>query len=908
VKIDPSAWPALSTLLDEYLDLPDTSRAAWLDQLGPEYQHILPALRELLHVADLGNAISLDTLPSLTSALGSGASMDPPRDLPPGTIVGPWRLIREVGRGGMSVVWLAERADRSLQRPMALKLPILSLTQGALAERFVRERDFLAKLNHPRIARLYDAGITSWGQSYLALEYVEGETLTKYCDQHRLGIRSRLVLFLDVLGAVQFAHNNLIVHRDLKPSNILVTPEGEIRLLDFGIAKLLTGEQTQETELTQLAGRALTPDYASPEQIAGGPVTTATDVYSLGMIFYELLAGERPYRLKRTPRGGLEDAILQANPARPSQACGADAVAQARSTHPRKLARELKGDLDTVALKALQKEPARRYATADAFAQDLQRYLNQQPVLARPDGAWYRSRKFVLRHRLSLGVAAAFGTVLVAGIGLTTAMAVSANRARAEAQAVNEFLQNDLLEQASPRAQSAPATKPDLNLTVRTALDRASARISGKFNRQPLVEAAIRQTIGETYLDLGLFAEAQRQLERALDLRRRVLGEDNTSTLSTVESMGRLFGNLGRYSESERFFRRAVDGRRRLLGEENTGTLTAMNDLALQYWLQGRYAEAEPIWIKVLGIDRRVLGSEHPNTLEAMNRVALVYIRRGKNAEAVELQTQLLNIQRRTLGAEHPETLEVMTNLAIAFQHLGKYREAEFLLSDVVAAQRRMLGEQHPTTVVSMGHLASLYRMEGKFGEAETLMIQALDAGRRVLGPEHPDTLMGMVGLAHMYGLQGRYREAEPLFLKVLEARRRVLGAEHPLSVHILGELGEVILAERRYFAAGQVLRDALRMYDKTHLDHWRRYWVASMLGASLDAQGDHAQAEPLLLAGYNGMKERAGIIPADNRPSISQARAAIVRLYEAWGKPGKAEEWRRIGPLLNSRGSEPGH
>src|SRR5882762_5483553 len=322
MKIDPESWPTLSRLLDEWLDLPEESRAAWLENLGPEYAGILPVLRKLaLSQESVDDDRLLNTLPRMNPPADSGAARHTllPAAFASNALIGPYRLVRELGQGGMGVVWLAERADGEVKRPVALKLPIISLHNRALAERFARERDILAQLTHPHIARLYDAGVTDRGQPYLAIEYVEGEKITGYCEQRGLGLKPRLRLFLQVLRAVQYAHTNLIVHRDLKPANILVTNQGDVRLLDFGIAKLLTGGEANETELTRIGGRALTPDYASPEQIAGNSITTGSDVYSLGVILYELLTGERPYKLKRDTPLSLEEAVLGGDPVRPSQ-------------------------------------------------------------------------------------------------------------------------------------------------------------------------------------------------------------------------------------------------------------------------------------------------------------------------------------------------------------------------------------------------------------------------------------------------------------------------------------------------------------------------------------------------------------------------------------------------------------
>jgi serine/threonine protein kinase len=379
---------ALSKLLDEALELPREAHENWLEGLTPEHRHLAAILRKMLARQYSNTDQILPGLPQYDPAALGESAPDDTTGLTTDSIIGPYRLIRELGRGGMGSVWLAERTDGSLKRQIALKLPHSSLPQRQLAERFGRERDILAALNHPHIARLYDAGVTEEGRPYLALEYVDGEPLNTYCDGRRLSIKARLELFLQVLAALQYAHGQLVVHRDLKPTNILVTPDGEVKLLDFGIAKLLTDGAAHETELTQLGGRALTPQYASPEQILGQPIGTASDVYALGVVLYELLTGSLPYRLKRDSRGALEDAILSADAARPSKTEVLLGNAQSRDSTVRKLVTLLKGDLDTIVLKALKKNAAERYATAQLFADDLRRYLAGEAVLAQPDSAW----------------------------------------------------------------------------------------------------------------------------------------------------------------------------------------------------------------------------------------------------------------------------------------------------------------------------------------------------------------------------------------------------------------------------------------------------------------------------------------------------------------------------------------
>jgi eukaryotic-like serine/threonine-protein kinase len=493
MEIDPASWSQLNRLLDEALDKRPAERAAWLEALGAEHDALKPQLRELLaRGASVETGDFLATLPKFQAA----GFADGPAAGEAGDVIGPYRLVRELGRGGMGSVWLAERVDGLINRPVALKLPhLLASPSAGLAERMAREREILATLDHRNIARLLDAGISAGGQPFLALEYVEGVPIDQYCANQDM--QARIRLFRQVADAVAYAHGKLVIHRDLKPANILVTPGGGVKLLDFGIAKLLDEGQARATRLTELSGRALTPDYASPEQILGEPLTVATDVYSLGVVLYELLASARPYRLKRDSRGALEDAIVQSEPQRPSDVA------------PPAQRRTLRGDLDNIALRALKKSAHERYATVNEFSDDLTRYLEDRPVRARADSGWYRLRKFVARNSLWVGASAAMTLAVLAGAGVAAWQAVEASAQRdaalnqqRRAEAYSDFMRV-LLQDSSGAPGGQPMSTPQL-------LDRGVAMLERQSGLDDSVSAYIWYELSRNYL---LFVNVKRELE-----------------------------------------------------------------------------------------------------------------------------------------------------------------------------------------------------------------------------------------------------------------------------------------------------------------------------------------------------------------------------------------------------------
>jgi eukaryotic-like serine/threonine-protein kinase len=863
-----------------------------------------------------------------------------------GTMVGRYHLLQKIGEGGMGQVWLSEQKE-PVRRRVAIKLIKAGMDTSEVVARFESERQALALMDHPAIAKVLDVGSTLHGAPYFVMEYVAGVPITTYCDNHRLSTRERLELFMHVCEGVQHAHQKAIIHRDLKPSNILVSEvDGHPapKIIDFGVAKALTQKLTADTMFTRVGAIIGTPEYMSPEQAlsSGEDIDTRTDVYSLGIVFYELLVGAPPIEVRKIAFEEFLRRLREDDPEKPStrirtqDPATSTELARRRHSDQPALVKQMRGDLDSIALKALEKDRARRYGSPSDLASDIKRYLNNEPVLAVPPSVAYRTRKFARRYRVALVTAFAFALVLIAATSISVRQSIRASKEAAAAQAVNDFLQNDMLAQASANTQSGQGDKPDPDLKVRTALDRAAQRIAGKFDQQPEVEASIQETMGRTYIDLGLYPEARKHLERALDLYRRLLGARNPKTLETMSRLGEIAWRQGKYPEAEMFLGPTLEIERRVLGPEHLDTLKSMNNLALVYRAEGKLAQAETLDRQTLDIKRRVLGPEHRDTLGSMVNLAVVYNAQGKYAEAEKLVSETLEIQRRVLGPEHPNTMGSMNNLAVVYERQGKYAQAEALQSEALDIKRRVLGPEHPSTVMSMSNLAIDYNLQGKYAQAEALFSQALETRRRVLGAEHPNTLLSMGNLAWNYGLQGKYAQAQTLFgqtlkianhvwgpenpnkqniladfaflyqrqgkfdlaetyaAQVLAGRQHALGPEHPDTMASAANLALAYVSQSKFAESEPLARETLEFNRKKQPDDWQRFRAETLLGASLAGQKKYAEAEPLLLEGYQGMVSRKDRMDVPSWYNLDRAREWTVQLYQAWGKPEKAAEWKK--------------
>jgi serine/threonine protein kinase len=695
--------------------------------------------------------------------------------------IGPYQLFQLLGEGGMGEVWLAQQ-KAPLQRTVALKLIKAGMDTKAVIARFEAERQALALMDHPSIAHVFDAGSTPEGRPYFVMEYVPGLPITEYCDKHRLTIQQRLQLFGQVCDGVQHAHQKAIIHRDLKPSNILVLQQNDKavpKIIDFGLAKAIAQRLTEKTMFTELGVMVGTPEYMSPEQADQREqnVDTRTDVYSLGVILYELLVGARPFDARTLRAAGLAEIlriIREEEPPKPSTKVRSMGLASAvsaekRNEEPRSFAKRLRGDLDWITMKALEKDRTRRYGTPNELSADISRYLQQEPVIAGPANAAYRLKKYALRHRLALAAAATF-VLLLAGFAIAQAIEIRhviaernrANRERDRATRIADFM-TGMFKVSDPSEARGNA------VTAREILDKASSNIDTGLTKDPELQAQMMQVMGDVYNNLGLYVRAQSLDQRAIAIRLTALGPEHPDTLDASNSLANVLYHEGHYAEAEKLNRETLEIRRRVLGPNHHDTLQSLNGLAIDLWREGHLPEAEQLCRQALDAESRVAGSENPDTLKAMSNLAGVLTDEGHFPEAEKLYRQKLDLDRRFRGADHPDTLLSMNNLASVLLYETHYAEAEKLIRETLDGHARLLGPEHPDTLSSMMNLGAVLAAEGHYAEAESLLRQTRDIQRRVLGPDHPMTANATYNLGIIAARRGQRDQALSLLREAVD-------------------------------------------------------------------------------------------------------------------------------------------
>jgi eukaryotic-like serine/threonine-protein kinase len=843
-RLDKARWNAVSPYLDHALDLEEHERGQWLEVLRDDQPEVAADLEQLLEA----RRVMLEE-----RFLENGGAAPCEEMSLAGYTVGAYRLIAPIGHGGMGTVWLAERSDGRFEGRAAVKLLNLSLMGASPSrgeERFKREGSLLARLTHPNIARLIDAGVSSSGQPYLILEHIDGQTIDRYCDDHALGVEARIRLFLGVLSAVAHAHANLVVHRDLKPSNVLVSADGQVKLLDFGIAKLL---QTDEWGvLTREGGSALTPEFAAPEQVTGDQVTTSTDVYSLGVLLYLLLGGQHPAGSGPKSPADLVKAIVDTDPPRLSDAVTAatetaralTSNAARRATTPEKLRRLLRGDLDTIVAKALKKSASERYPSVTALADDLERYLANQPIGARPDRVAYRTAKFVKRHVGGVATAAGVVALIAVLVGFYTArLAAERDRAHTEAEksAKVSELMTELLTGADPYGD-----RP--NPTVRDVLDAGAARVQTELASEPEILAEMLTVIGRVYQRLEIIDKAKPMLEQALALGRGVGGPEHPRVAQTLNDLGVLVRMNGDAAASVKMLEESLAMRRRLLGEKHKDIAVTLSQLGRSYDRLGQPDRAEGLARDALAMRRELLGEDHRETATSKGDIGLLLWQRGDLAAAEPMLRQSLEISRKALGDQHPNVSSALSNLGLVVADRGNYAAAETLFREALAVRRAAMGQSHASLAVPLNNLAYPLREQGKYDEAVAALEEALALSVRAIGEDSPTVAHYRANLARVYLAKGDAAQAVPILRQSLAARLRAFGE-----------------------------------------DDWRVGVTKSLLGSAMTSLERYDEAERLLLDARRLLKDVPG---AQGR----EARATVTRLqtfYRASGRPDKAAEVR---------------
>ena len=870
-----------------------------------------------------------------------------------------FRVLREIHRGGQGVVYQA--IQESTQRKVAIKV----LKEGPFADdselaRFDREVEILSRLNHPHIVSMYDRGLIA-GHAYYVMDYIPGRSLDAHVAGAALALRDVLGLFHKVCEAVNAAHLRGVIHRDLKPSNIRIDEEGEPHVLDFGLAKLAQDPNPSAEAMTVTGQFVGSLPWASPEQAEGRSelLDVRTDVYSLGVVLYQLLTASFPYPVS----GRMNDVvrnIAHTSPARPST-----------------LVRGIDRDVEIILLKCLAKEPERRYQGAGELARDIQRYLNGEAIEARPATSLYQLRQFARRNRALVISLVAIMVVLAAATTVSVAFALREAAARHQTQAVADFqgqmlsdidpqamglkLRADLLAKSRAAAGRSGHTPEEIDTRVKeleglvagidltglalTALDenvfqRALSAIDAQFADQPLIKAQLLQTLASTLRDLGLLeaatqpqketleirrhvlgdehsdtltsinfmgdlllhqgklAEAEPSIREAMETRRRTLGAEHPATLASMHTLAVLFHNQGKLAEAERLYRQALDRRRRQLGDEHPATLDSMHDLARLLQEQNRLSEAEPYFREALERYRRVLGDEHPRTLTAVNDVGFLLQAQGKLEEAEAYHREALDARRRILGNEHADTLTSVNSVGFVLHARDRLTEAAEYYLEAMETRRRVLGDEHPDTLISINNMGGLLKDQGKLSDAEPLYLEALATRRRVLGEGHPDTIGSVNNMGWLFEAQGKLAEAEPLYRQALETRRRVLGEEHPETLVSIGNLSSLLQTRGRATEAAALLASAepaaRRVFAGSNAVRLGRF--LTLLGRERVSAAEFDAAEANLSEAYTILSDAQG---ATDRHRADVLRC-LVELYDARhaaepekGHDQQAAEWR---------------
>lgn len=909
----PQRWHSIRSMLDRLLDLDPDAQADLLGELAETDPEMHRELGELLRADQAMGLLDAD-IAGVADALFPPAAAG--MELTPGDRVGPFRVLRVAGSGGMGDVYMAERADAEFHQTVALKL-VRGAAGAQAIHRFHEERRILAGLEHPGIARLLDGGVTPSGVPWFAMEFVEGEHLTAYCDTRRLSIDARLRLFLDVCEAVAYAHRKLVVHRDLKPANILVTAEGRVKLLDFGIARVLEprGDEASPTDTSAQPGTILpwmTPEYASPEQVTGEVVSTASDIYSLGVLLYELLCGKRPFHAATGRPHLLVRALTEEDPKPPSsviragrgRAGGSDAgrgdlgsrgpgegdvegppdtLAGNRSSTRERLARRIRGDLDAIVLQALRREPDQRYRSADGLAADLHRYLGKRPVLARRGSRWYRARRFLVRNRAPVTATALplLVAVLFAAFHTST---VTRERDHARMQAeraenIAEFLVG-LFSESDPLGLGM-GSRP-----VSDFLAIGAQRLGQELSTEPELRASMFRVIGLVHDNLGIYSEADSLLRAALALRTEAMAPEHPDVVQSIQDLGALRRRQGDLAAADSLLGEAE---RRLsptgLGERRADLLDEIAEVRRQ---QGDFPAADSITRAAFAIRSEILGPDHPRMAASLSTLGVLARELGRPDEAEDYHRRALQIRRDHFGPEHPYVAESLRNLALALHAAGRLLEAREVYAEALAMQERVLGPDHVNLGPTRNSYGALLRTLGEHAAALEQYRLVMDLQRAAYGGEHPSLAISIANAALAFRDVGDLEEALRLAAEALDMRLRLLGEDNPSTAQSLNIVGILARQTGRFDEAEAVLQRADAVYRRRFgPEHTSVAINRAALGLVSLQRGDLAEAEDRFRAALDTFER----IDAADHLEAARASMGLGRTLVALGRVGEAEE-----------------
>ncbi|MFN1836053.1 tetratricopeptide repeat protein [Balneola sp. MJW-20] len=841
--MDPARWTKIETICDEALKLEAEERETYLLNSCGEDKALLSEIRSLLDQSET-ELLSRPLVHLESSLIFSDEESSKEK------MIGPYRLIREIASGGMGKVFLAVRNDEQFERFVALKVIRKELVNESILQRFYEERQILASLNHPNIGRLFDGGTTEEGVPWFAMEYVEGIPITQFLNQNRYGTEKKIELFLKVCSAVQYAHQNLIIHRDLKPENILITASGDPKLLDFGIAKLTGAEQ--KPGQTQYQNRIMTPEYASPEQVRHDNITTASDVYALGVLLYQLLTDTLPYEFVKRSPAEIERTICNTIPPLPSTRANNKA---------------LKGDLDCVILKALKKDPADRYASVEQLSADLNRYLKDRPVLAQKDSLVYQTRKFVSRNKWSVTVSAVIGLLIITFATVTMIQsqtiqerAVEAERERDRAEQVSGFLTN-LFELVSPdQAQNNALSAVEL-------LQRGAERVDTEFRDQPAQQANLYLVISDVYETLGSFDEALIHAEKAFSLLEDLHGSNHPEIARALNSMGWLYRQKADFEKADSLLTAALNMRKTIYGTDHLDVARSLNDLAVLKQSRGDYAATDSLLKQAIEIRRTISGDQNEAVGVLLSNYAALKYGLGDFVAAEQLMSESLDVMLITAGNSDMQTANVMSNLAAIMMVQQKMDGAIKYYQQALEVRLRILGEDHPDIASSYAHLGNLYRGTGQVDLSEELLLKAYDIRERVLGTEHELTVDSRRLLGLLYSAKGDVDKAKGYYTDAISGYRSTSSGGNTEMSETLHNLGKLYLSTDDPAAAENPLREAYDMRKKIFGDD-HNLTIDSMiyLGVCLAQLDKTSESRTLLSSGLEKLNK-----PEKDQPELRQ-------------------------------------